>query len=455
MLNLHLFYRVQLLCAPGCKKCSYIISSTEFEIHKAIFPSKMLDEIRSSNQELSLRCLFSNSTNLDDIFSASEASWKIGDIKVIVPTNWKIVVTCNILIISGGNNESTRIIFRNPLKICLDYEKSNISIRRNNSGQIEIMPKFAPENNTRIINLQNINTVYGELKIIETTSKNLISKTNYSENAGEQYAFDPLPLEQPLLLKKCFEENKKRQVMLYKKQSISCVSGKQNRIISSKILEDLFKRSIIYEGDSIHLVFNPQKAIQILKRKERWNNNLICAHSVEAKLNLMRTPISHKVARNENVLNLNKQRETSKSFTSVPSKNAFNANLTDIFPDCRHTCKWDANAMFKKNFSDPNVIIKNELPGESNQSLHQAKKPKLKIRLRKKTRAALKRVNIRQIVSSVFQQFFHSYALLGGHLKSGAVITRSNSNYWLKVSGVATDSYTLRLAKDLFTAVAG
>lgn len=75
--------------------------------------------------------------------------------------------------------------------------------------------------------------------------------------------------------------------------------------------------------------------------------------------------------------------------------------------------------------------------------------------LKKNSRTAFKRVNVKQIVSSAFRHFFHFYSMIGGHLRSGVVITKSNSNYWLIVAGVVTDSRTLKLAEDSFNAIAG
>ncbi|GBN63493.1 hypothetical protein AVEN_258028-1 [Araneus ventricosus] len=65
-----------------------------------------------------------------------------------------------------------------------------------------------------------------------------------------------------------------------------------------------------------------------------------------------------------------------------------------------------------------------------------------------------KRVNIDEIISSDFKTYFNSFAKRGGRLKSGSVISKSNSNYWLKKAGVVYDEKSLKIAEESFAEVA-
>lgn len=72
-----------------------------------------------------------------------------------------------------------------------------------------------------------------------------------------------------------------------------------------------------------------------------------------------------------------------------------------------------------------------------------------------KSRSALKRVNVEEVVASDFKHYFHFFAKLGGRLKSGTVISKHNSHAWMKKTGMIYDRLTQKIADDYFTAIAG
>ncbi|GFT39276.1 uncharacterized protein NPIL_701851 [Nephila pilipes] len=65
-----------------------------------------------------------------------------------------------------------------------------------------------------------------------------------------------------------------------------------------------------------------------------------------------------------------------------------------------------------------------------------------------------KKTNVEEIVSSDFRTFFSYYSKLGGRLKSGSVISKSNSNYWFKKTGVIYDDKSEKTAEISFDEVA-
>ncbi|GFR24479.1 uncharacterized protein TNCT_116311 [Trichonephila clavata] len=67
---------------------------------------------------------------------------------------------------------------------------------------------------------------------------------------------------------------------------------------------------------------------------------------------------------------------------------------------------------------------------------------------------AKKKICVEEIISSNFKIFFSFYAKLGGRLKSGSVISKLNSNHWLKKTGVIYDDKSMQAAEASFSEVA-
>ncbi|GFV54174.1 uncharacterized protein TNCV_1027461 [Trichonephila clavipes] len=67
---------------------------------------------------------------------------------------------------------------------------------------------------------------------------------------------------------------------------------------------------------------------------------------------------------------------------------------------------------------------------------------------------AKKKTSVEEIISSNFKMFFSFYAKLGGRLKSGSVISKLNSNHWLKKTGVIYDDKSMGVAEISFAEVA-
>lgn len=441
------------------------------------------------NKKLNLLCVFLNEADYDEAFSDIKKIHDGEDIRLILPMTWNIVVASNVLTISDENNQHIKMFFRNSLEAKFDYKCSkNLPFRKkfrfySSMDVINTLKGRAQSDRMRKLNSPGKNTVIRD-KVHELLSwRNNRAASKSPKQSGEKKINDPfLILREPILLK-CIEQNKTKQVLLYKAHSA------QNKSKNSfcKTLEELLDKSIQYKDEPIYLVSEPLKLITRLKREEKVRclnveNYYTCEHD------LTKSPIYRKLLHYKNTQVLKSTEQKNKAFNIMLPKNEcamqgkdrreisdeptlatdrcldLPKNFSSLF--LMQNMDMDSSAMqetskmsttpvtvthscldFTKNsptfFSGRNFDM-NKLFGENKSNI-----------LPRRNTTALKHVNAKKIVSSIFRYFFHFYSRLGGNLRSGAVITRSNSNYWLQVAGVATDSFTLKLASDLFTIIAG
>ncbi|KAG8178967.1 hypothetical protein JTE90_013123 [Oedothorax gibbosus] len=74
---------------------------------------------------------------------------------------------------------------------------------------------------------------------------------------------------------------------------------------------------------------------------------------------------------------------------------------------------------------------------------------------RQKLRISIRKdLKVEDIVSSDFRSHFCFYAKMGHRLRSGSAIPKSNSNYWLKRTGVVVDSRSRQTAEECFSFIA-
>ncbi|GIY42183.1 uncharacterized protein CEXT_306311 [Caerostris extrusa] len=77
-----------------------------------------------------------------------------------------------------------------------------------------------------------------------------------------------------------------------------------------------------------------------------------------------------------------------------------------------------------------------------------------KLKKRRKRKPMNKKMNTEEIIASDFRLYFSYYAKRGGRLYSGTVISKCNSNYWLKRTGVVSSEKDLTTAEASFSEVA-
>ncbi|KAF8777051.1 hypothetical protein HNY73_013976 [Argiope bruennichi] len=263
-----------------------------------------------------------------------------------------------------------------------------------------------------------------------------------------------LLLNGPILLN--YTENiagKSQEILICTKDTIEDIIRNENGIRHQDIMKKLLAKSRPYIGKPIHIIFDPKKATEFPSPVDSGEGIPVPLHPSSAKLNLLAE--EPKVAITEaRQTNVEKDPDrTSYSVWENSSEETLvekqNDHLKEIENRIRNTDSRGLDSSAKQN--------KRLETSSGTRSFELQAKKKLKIRLcrRKKSRTALKRVNVKQIVNSVFRNFFHFYSVLGGHLKSGSVITKSNSILWLREAGIATDARSLEMANELFKNIAG
>ncbi|GIY63601.1 uncharacterized protein CDAR_442511 [Caerostris darwini] len=268
------------------------------------------------------------------------------------------------------------------------------------------------------------------------TAKKSNSKTNHSATNKEQsphstsftggYPYTSklsiILLNRPVLLN-CTRNlvGKSKEILMCTSDSIEEVVRNESDLRDDEIVQRLLAKSKPYRGQPIHVIFNPKKVIN--KSNHPPNvEQFTPLHPSAAKHNLLSEKFKDKIK---------KKSEHKSRLLGKPNSS------------CKNQEENEKNRGWQS--------------GRSHPSDEGGEKKKLVIRLcrRKKSRTALKRMNVKQIVSSVFRNFFHFYSVLGGHLKSGSVITKSNSCQWLKEAGVAPDPRSQEIANELFRDIAG
>lgn len=465
------------------------VSKSNF-VGQPLVPALDFRNKNRKNQELNLLCVFTNEADCDKASSDFNKIHHDEDIRMILPMTWNIVVASNVLTISDENNQHITIFFRNSLAAKFDYKCSkNLSFGKKFRFYSTMDATNTSKSRAQNDRMRKLSSPRQSSIIAHQVDEPFNWRTNRAEHkspkqVGEKKITDDsfLLLRKPILLN-CIEQNKTKQVLMYKAHSMQNES-KNN---FCKTLEELLDKSVQYKDEPIYLVFEPLKLIIRLKREEKMRglnveNYYTCKHEIT------RSPIYKKILHYKNTQVLSGRQHKNQAFSTILPKNEYanqGRNIREISGEstfaidscldlpknfsslfrmknmdmnrlsmqeasempttpviATHSCL-DLTKNFSNFFSRRNFDM-DELFGENKSNFR-----------RRRNTTALKHVNAKKIVSSIFRHFFHFYSLLGGNLRSGAVITRSNSNYWLRVAGVATDSSTLRLAGDLFTTVAG
>ena len=446
----------------------------------------------NENQKINLLCVFSNEANTEETSSNFNKLLHDEDIKMILPMTWNIVVAYNVLTISDENNQDITIYFRNPIKAKFDYKYSNLpsneKFRFKSAMDVTSSLKDQFQNNRKKkLNPSFTKTVVHQSIELFNWPKSKAKRKSLKQITEKKINDSFLLLREPILFH-CVERNRRKQVLMYKTHSVENVLKDGSKNDLSKILKGLLAKSIQYDGEPIHLVFEPLKLITRLKKEEirclNAESNRKCKH------NLIRSTIYKKLLIYKQTQNLRSTQCERQSFKTVLPKNlhTMHTNTTNKVsgkPLIRTRNCFDLPKNFCTSFMIKDFDMNNCTLQEANTSQMSAEPFGIRDTYsdigknfcasvtrsnfdidelfglqrsnfrRRRNMTALKHVNVKKLVSSVFRHFFHFYSLLGGNLRSGAVITRSSSNYWLKVAGVATDSCTLKLARETFTTVAG
>ncbi|XP_035208047.1 uncharacterized protein LOC118182771 [Stegodyphus dumicola] len=291
-------------------------------------------------------------------------------------------------------------------------------------------------------------------KIISRCKSNIIQPTRFEinsfKNPNNTHAHfsksDWFSMDKPVLLKYA-EGNtgKSTEILLYAIHSMQAIIENESCISQCTIFEKLLQSSRTYTGKNpICVLINPRKVIKTLRAEELASQNIIPIHTSSGTHNLLKTECKS----NANVLPCASNEEWKYS-SGFP--------YCDLHLKNDECCKIRTHGKSKQN--QFGMRSRKHDAGSTSDPLSpsnlQRKKLIIRTCRRKKSRTALKRINIRKIVTSFFKNAFRSFSLLGGHLRSGAVITKSNSNYWLRKAGLASDSHSLAVASELFQAVAG
>lgn len=447
VLNAHLYCR-----QPRYMKMSMLqnktvktstIPSSNFDGGQLVPSQKNMGEC-PVNPYLKLLCVFTNYEYFDGISDDLGKSWLDEDIKMILPITSNIVVAHNVITIYDENKQHIRIYFQNPLKTKVDYQSSKSPASKNNPSNSQVESKHnAGEGKflTKSRQSKNMNMSQNEGTVVDKSAERIFRQKTvqdlYIKGFNKEGRSSFLPLQVPILFK-LTEKTNVKQVLMYKTKSIPKATEEQKRSFY-KALEDLLTRSVEYEGEPINLVIEPQKLINKLKTEEQQNNGFTAAHAFMANKLKEKTDL-------KSLQKVNKTRAENTEFRKLDEIMNKGNMLSTILPAAT-VSKSLQYLNLMNNLLSPVRLYSDQ---EVLQKDIARQKP-----CGRKNRTALKRVNVKEIVTSIFAQFFHFYSLLGpDNLRSGSVITRSNSNYWLKISGVIPDTCTLRLAADLFKTVA-
>ncbi|GFR24483.1 uncharacterized protein TNCT_116321 [Trichonephila clavata] len=259
-----------------------------------------------------------------------------------------------------------------------------------------------------------------------------------------------LQFDEPILLNFTKDiSGKSRKILICTKDVLENVLAEGYK--DDEVIRILLERSKTYTGKPVHIFYEPRKADDSPPSTDSNAEDFVPLHPSRGKHNLLKNKINEKIE--EKYFNNVHEVETRYEENCKEENIVDNSNYTSSSKiKNRNSTSGGKNSHNKQN--NRLKISCYEVTTHTSES---SGKKKLIIRFcrRKKYRTALKRINVKQIASSVFKNFFHFYSLLGGHLYSGSVITKSNSNQWLKEAGVATDARSQEIANELFKAIAG
>ncbi|GFS68256.1 uncharacterized protein NPIL_665031 [Nephila pilipes] len=261
--------------------------------------------------------------------------------------------------------------------------------------------------------------------------------------------FNRLRFSEPVLLN--FTKNiggKSQEMLLCTNDVLEDVQT--DRCSKDVVIRRLLARSKIYTGKPIHIFFDPRKVINASATVKSTTDNSVLLHPSRGKHNLL----SNKLKDGRKTNHCNDNYQDGNGYAEHHKEETITKN--SIHKPSKSKDRKSTSGEKGSHNRQTNRLQISCYEVSTHTSENSGKK-KLIIRFcrKKKSRTALKRVNVKQITTSVFKNFFHFYSLLGGHLYSGSVITKSNSSQWLKEAGVATDPRSQEIANELFKAIAG
>lgn len=262
-----------------------------------------------------------------------------------------------------------------------------------------------------------------------------------------------LVVKKPMRIR-CIDEvsHKMKDVIIYSHEFLKGILKEKGISTTKKeIYETILKESTDYRGKSLRIITDVEKYRSSLRNSRKSQRDI---ESSDAKIsNESSAKISKPVPqKKKNSSNIPPYRQSNQAF------HTYNKTKKEIFVEedvadiSSKTFVIEAADASFTHIDGDSGRAKNE----STKSIETLKREntEFKYRNERKSRTALKRMDIESIIASSFSYYFHFYAKLGDHLKSGAVISKKNSTNWLKKCGIIYNNATKSMAEKRFMAAA-
>lgn len=259
-----------------------------------------------------------------------------------------------------------------------------------------------------------------------------------------------LVVKKPMRIR-CIDEvsHKMRDVIIYSDEFLKGILKEKGTSTTKKeIYESILKESSDYRGKSLRIITDVEKYWSTLRKSRKSQGDI---KSSAAKIsNESSTKISKPVPqKNKNSSNIPPYRQAFHTYNKTKKEISVEEGVADI--SSKTFVIESADARFTHIDGDSG-----RAKNENTKSIETLKREntEFKSRNERKSRTALKRMDIESIIASSFSYYFHFYAKLGDHLKSGAVISKKNSTNWLKKCGIIYNNATKSMAEKSFMAAA-
>ncbi|XP_035208048.1 uncharacterized protein LOC118182772 [Stegodyphus dumicola] len=289
-----------------------------------------------------------------------------------------------------------------------------------------------------------------ESNISENNCNDVSTKSLHASDDKQETKSFTFLVHEPIIIKYVDEEEKAvKELLMYSSECLEDISKLYNKAMSQKeVLECLRRRSKIYEGKPLRIVLNLKETLKTLKDETPYPPKSVSRISSyktksnnQSKFSVCKVntlPQSHSaILDHRDDVQRSKTRELKKFkvFTKLQSC------ISNINKSQKITNEKKAHSYFVRN--ETSLLIAQKTVSQENS---------LETKTHRADRrwSTVTRKNIDEIISHGFKDRFHFYAKLGGRLKSGVVISKSNSNYWLRKCGIIYDQESLKAADECF-----
>ena len=264
-----------------------------------------------------------------------------------------------------------------------------------------------------------------------------------------------LNVKKPIRIK-CIDEvtNKMKDIIVYSDEFLKNILIEKGILAKREIYECIRNESTDYKGKKLRIIIDAEKYccnLNIFRRSEgdikhattKMSKQIVTKvskHITQTKKKYSSIHFSKKSSEASNCID-QRQKQTNTEQKIPSTTNISNETVGTESVDKDFT-QADADSGLVKNQSSKSIQIL------------QSENKRFKSKYERKSRTALKRINIESIIASSFSYYFHFYAKLGRPVRCGAVISKKNSTKWLKKSGIVYDKRSKSIAENYFMTVA-